>query len=133
MHANFPKVVRIDVLSPRAKSGENRITIPKNPIISPINLFLSKTSLVLKKKARGKTNKGILAIANPAKLDVTYCCPQLISWKGSAVLMIPIIPNLVQAVSLVIKSLPPRISQIMEVITVANTILAEVSQRGVIP
>ena len=75
----------------------------------------------------------MLAIANPAKLDVTYCCPQLISWKGSAVLIIPIIPNRRQAVSLVVKSFPPRISQIIEVITVANTILAEVSQRGVIP
>jgi hypothetical protein len=47
--------------------------------------------------------------------------------------MIPIIPNLSQAVSLVKKSLPPRMSQIMEVIAVAKTILAEVSQRGVIP
>jgi hypothetical protein len=43
------------------------------------------------------------------------------------------IPNRVQAVSLVVKSFPPRTSQIMEVTTVANTILAEVSQRGVIP
>ena len=55
IHADFPRVIRIDVSSPRVKSGEKRITIPKNPIINPINLFLSKTSLVLKKQARGKT------------------------------------------------------------------------------
>ena len=72
-------------------------------------------------------------MAKPAKLDVTYCCPQLISWNGNAVLMMPIIPNRSQAVSLVIKSFPPRISQIMEVIIVAKTILADVSQSGVIP
>jgi len=47
--------------------------------------------------------------------------------------MIPIIPSRSQAVSLVVKSVPPRISQIMDVITAANIILAEVSQRGVIP
>jgi hypothetical protein len=47
--------------------------------------------------------------------------------------MIPTIPNLNQAVSLVIKRFPPRMSQIMEVIAVAKTILAEVSQRGVMP
>ena len=47
--------------------------------------------------------------------------------------MTTIIPSRSQAVSLVVKSIPPRISQIMDVITAANIILAEVSQRGVIP
>ena len=47
--------------------------------------------------------------------------------------MMPIIPNRNHAVSSVVKSFPPRISQIMEVIIVAKTILAEVSQSGVIP
>ena len=47
--------------------------------------------------------------------------------------MIPIIPSRIQAVLLVVKSIPPRISQIMDVIIAANIILAEVSQRGVIP
>ena len=48
-------------------------------------------------------------------------------------LIIPIIPIRLHAVSSVVKSFPPRISQIMEVKTVAKTILAEVNQRGVIP
>ena len=48
-------------------------------------------------------------------------------------LIYPIIPSRLHAVSSVVKSFPPRISQSMEVKTVANTILAEVNQRGVIP
>ena len=46
--------------------------------------------------------------------------------------MIPIIPSRIQDVLLVVKSTPPRISHIMDVIIAANIILAEVSQRGVI-
>ena len=107
--------------------------IPTNPVKNPIILRLSTVSDGAKKWARGSIISPADAIETPAKLELTYCCPQLKRKNGSAVLKIPSSIRPKPSLRLPSRSENPCDAQSIHVKAVAILILAATSQPGDIP